>query len=73
MGLTRYEKSLKVLEEYIEKNGTSIETQPLKEIFARYLGGDEKRVIFPALKMLRDFGVIEEIKLNKWEIKLPTT
>ena len=73
MGLTRYEKSLRVLEGYVKENGDYIETQPLKELFARHLGGDENRVIMPALKMLREFGIITEVKLNRWKIKLPTT
>jgi len=71
MALTRYEKATRVLLDYMKENNTNIiYTNTLKTLIRRYVGGDENRVMFPTLKMLRDENIINEVKPNIWEIKI---
>ena len=71
MGITRYEKAVKVLKNYIIKNNTNIiYTVKLRDLILKELGGDENRTTLPNLKMMRELGIIREIETNKWEINL---
>jgi len=71
MGLTRYEKAKRILERYIEDSGRDfIYTADLRGLMIRYMGSDENRVVVPTLLMLRETGIIKEVSVNKWKIKL---
>jgi len=71
MGLTRYQKAVRILERYMEENKTKIiYTMNLRSLMIQEMGSDEQRVIVPTLKMLREQGVITEVAVNKWEIKI---
>lgn len=73
MGLTRFHKAINVLKKYIEDSGRDfIYTADLRGLVIREIGGDENRTVVPTLKMLRELGVINELSVNKWTIKLPT-
>ena len=47
-----------------------ISTIPLRCLILREIGGDENRTVVPTLKMLRELGVITEVSLHKWKIKI---
>lgn len=67
--LTRFEKCKRILEKYINDNKRNIIcTNDLRMMVIKEIGSDEKRVVFPALNMLRKVGIIREIKANKWLI-----
>jgi len=71
MGLTRYQKTIKILKKYMDDSKRDcIYTNDLKGLIRREIGSDIERVLVPTLQMLRDEGIIHEVKVNKWEIKL---
>lgn len=71
MGLTRYRKAIEVLEKYMKESKKDyISTIPLRCLILREIGGDENRTVVPTLKMLRELGVITEVSLHKWKIKI---
>ena len=71
MGLSRYQRCLNLLREYVKKNKKNyIYRVPLRGLIARELGSDE-RSIFLNLNIMKEQGIITETTLNKWEITLP--
>ena len=71
MGLSRYQRAIRVLEKYIEDTGKNyIFTQPLRSLIIREIGGDESRTLLPTLRMLRETGIINEFEINKWKINI---
>ena len=70
MGLTRYDKALIVLKKYMEDTGKDyIYTMPLRDLIMREIAGTET-IVSSTLKMLQGLGVITEVKINKWKIKI---
>ena len=47
-----------------------IYTQTLRSLIIQEIASTES-IVFSTLNMLRETGVITEIKKNKWKIKLP--
>jgi len=70
MAQSRYAKALKVLKEYMYNSKRNyIYTQDLRNLIIRKIAGTEN-IITATLKLLRETGVIKEIKLHKWKIKI---
>lgn len=70
MGLTRYDKAVIVLKEYMIKYKKDyIYTMPLRDLITREIAGTET-IVSSTLKMLQGLGVITEVKMNKWKIKI---
>ena len=70
MGLTRYDKSIEVLKKHMKDSKKDyIYTVPLRDLFFRNIAGTEN-IVVATLKMLRNLGVITEVKMNKWKIKI---
>lgn len=70
MGLTRYQRAVRLLERYVEETGKNyIFTVPLRGLIIKEIGSTENTVV-QTLVMLREQGVITEKELNKWEIKI---
>ena len=72
MALTKYQRAQRVLADYVERTRKKfIWTADLKRLIAREIGTDERRSLFPTLNMMREFGLIKEVSVNKWEINIP--
>ena len=73
MGLTRYQRAVRLLERYMKDSGKDyIFTVPLRGLIIKELGSTESTVV-QTLVMLREQGVIRETTLNKWKINVQTT
>ena len=70
MGLTRYQRAVRLLERYMKETGNDfIYTVPLRGLIIKEIGSTENTVV-QTLVMLREQNVITEKELNKWEIKI---
>lgn len=70
MGLTRYQTCINILKKYTDATKRDyIYTQDLRNLIIKFIGSND-RVVLATLKMLREQGVIKEIKINKWKIDL---
>ena len=67
MGLTRYNKCIKVLHYLRQEHGNTISTDELKSAVKILVGGTEG-VVFTTMAFMRETGMIKDIGNCRWEI-----